>query len=136
MSRSGPTQVSSEPKHWLRVSGHDTMGALEEPSARTKFRVLRHKRKSKVSVQPKIEIYTWATCPYCVRAKALLNSKGVPFQEYSVDGDEVAREAMARRASGRRSLPQIFINDHHIGGCDDLHALDARGKLDGLLRAE
>jgi len=89
-----------------------------------------------VSVQPKIEVYTWATCPYCVRAKALLNSKGVHFQEYSVDGDEVAREAMARRANGRRSLPQIFINDRHIGGCDDLHALDAAGKLDVLLRAE
>lgn len=85
--------------------------------------------------QPKIEIYTWATCPYCLRAKALLSSKGVTFSEYSVDGDEAARAKMAERAQGRRSVPQIFINDRHIGGCDDLHALDAQGGLDPLLKA-
>lgn len=85
--------------------------------------------------EPKVEIYTWATCPYCIRAKALLTSKGVSFQEYSVDGDEGARAAMAQRAQGRRSVPQVFINDQHIGGCDDLHALDARGGLDPLLVA-
>jgi glutaredoxin 3 len=85
--------------------------------------------------QPKIEIYTWATCPYCLRAKALLSAKGVTFSEYSVDGDEAARAKMAERAQGRRSVPQIFINDRHIGGCDDLHALDAQGGLDPLLKA-
>ena len=84
--------------------------------------------------EPKIEIYTWATCPYCLRAKALLKSKGVAFTEYSVDGDEAARDAMALRANGKRSVPQIFINDRHIGGCDDLHALDAQGGLEPLLR--
>jgi len=80
-----------------------------------------------------IEIYTWSTCPFCIRAKGLLNKKGVTYQEYCIDGDEAARSVMVERANGRRSLPQIFINDHHIGGCDDLHALDAQGKLDPLL---
>lgn len=83
----------------------------------------------------KVEIYTWATCPFCISAKKLLNSKGIEFIEYSVDGDEVARDKMAERANGRRSVPQIFINDHHIGGCDDIHALDRQGKLDELLAA-
>jgi glutaredoxin 3 len=81
----------------------------------------------------KVEIYTWVTCPFCVRAKALLNRKGVEFTEYSIDGDEAARAKMAQRANGRRSLPQIFINDYHVGGCDDIHALNAEGELDELL---
>ncbi|MEH2118371.1 glutaredoxin 3 [Nostoc sp.] len=80
-----------------------------------------------------VEIYTWRTCPFCIRAKSLLNNKGVEFIEYNIDGDEVARNKMAQRANGRRSLPQIFINDEHIGGCDDIHALDRQGKLDELL---
>jgi glutaredoxin 3 len=81
----------------------------------------------------KVEIYTWAACPFCVRAKALLKQKGVEFIEYGIDGDESARATMAQRANGRRSVPQIFIDDQHIGGCDDIHALDAQGKLDALL---
>ena len=81
----------------------------------------------------KVEIYTWRTCPFCIRAKSLLARKGVEFTEYSIDGDEAARDKMAQRANGRRSVPQIFINDRHIGGCDDIHALDAKGKLDELL---
>lgn len=84
-------------------------------------------------MNPNVEIYTWSQCPFCIRAKALLKNKGVNFTEYCIDGDEAARAKMAQRANGRRSLPQIFINDQHIGGCDDLHALDARGKLDPLL---
>lgn len=83
----------------------------------------------------KVEIYTWRTCPFCIRAKSLLTTKGVEFVEYSVDGDEAARDKMAQRANGRRSVPQIFINDRHVGGCDDIHALDAQGKLDELLAA-
>ncbi|MBD2459619.1 glutaredoxin 3 [Oscillatoria sp. FACHB-1407] len=82
-----------------------------------------------------VEIYTWSRCPFCIRAKALLNQKGVEFTEYCIDGDEVARAKMSERAHGRRSLPQIFIDDQHIGGCDDLHLLDAQGKLDPLLQA-
>ncbi|MEH1938547.1 MAG: glutaredoxin 3 [Nostoc sp.] len=81
----------------------------------------------------KVEIYTWRTCPFCIRAKSLLKNKGVEFIEYSIDGDEAARNKMAQRANGGRSLPQIFINDDHIGGCDDIHALDSQGKLDELL---
>lgn len=82
---------------------------------------------------PKVEMYTWRTCPFCIRAKDLLRRKGVDFIEYSIDGDEAARAQMARRASGRRSVPQIFINDRHVGGCDDLHELDYQGKLDQML---
>jgi glutaredoxin 3 len=84
-------------------------------------------------MQPNIEIYTWQSCPFCIRAKALLKNKGVEFTEYSIDGDEQARAKMAERSDGRRSLPQIFIDDVHIGGCDDIHDLDAQGKLDPLL---
>ncbi len=83
----------------------------------------------------KVEIYTWRTCPFCIRAKNLLNNKGVDFIEYSIDGDEAARAKMAQRSNGRRSLPQIFINDNHIGGCDDIHALEYQGKLNALLTA-
>jgi len=82
----------------------------------------------------KVEIYTWRTCPFCIRAKHLLKQKGIDFTEYSIDGDEAARTQMSQRAKGRRSLPQIFINDRHIGGCDDIHDLDAEGALDALLQ--
>ncbi len=80
-----------------------------------------------------VEIYTWRTCPFCVRAKQLLREKGVEFTEYAVDGDEAARSKMAERSHGQRSVPQIFINDQHIGGCDDIYDLDDRGELDALL---
>ncbi|MEO1592532.1 MAG: glutaredoxin 3 [Cyanobacteria bacterium J06632_22] len=82
---------------------------------------------------PKVEIYTWSTCPFCIRAKALLNSKDIDYTEYCIDGDESARAKMAERSNGKRSLPQIFINDQHIGGCDDIHALERQGELDKLL---
>lgn len=81
-----------------------------------------------------VEIYTWQTCPYCIRAKVLLKWKGVNFTEYKIDGDGAARIRMAERANGRRSVPQIFINNEHIGGCDDLYGLDREGKLDALLQ--
>jgi glutaredoxin 3 len=81
----------------------------------------------------KVEIYTWSTCPFCIRAKSLLKKKGVDFTEYSIDGDEAARNKMAQRANGRRSVPQIFIDNVHIGGCDEIYNLDARGQLDDLL---
>ncbi|NET11211.1 MAG: glutaredoxin 3 [Merismopedia sp. SIO2A8] len=81
-----------------------------------------------------VEIYTWSTCPFCRRAKQLLNQKGVHYTEYVLDGDEAARDAMvARGTNGRRSVPQVFINNQHIGGSDDLYALERRGQLDGLL---
>ena len=81
----------------------------------------------------KIEIYTWQYCPFCIKAKTLLNKKNIKFTEYKIDGDEAARDEMSLRASGRRSLPQIFINDKGIGGCDDLYALEKENKLDNLL---
>ena len=81
-----------------------------------------------------VEIYTWRTCPFCLRAKQLLREKGVEFTEYSIDGDNEARSKMAERSHGQRSVPQIFINDQHIGGCDDIYDLDARGELDSLLK--
>lgn len=83
-------------------------------------------------VEPKVEIYTWSRCPFCIRAKSLLDKKGVDYTEYCIDGDEAARDEMAERA-GRRSLPQIFIDDQHIGGCDDLHAMERKGSLDEML---
>lgn len=83
----------------------------------------------------KVEIYTWSTCPFCIRAKSLLDQKGVEYTEYNLDGDEAGRSKMAQRANGRKSVPQIFVNDKHIGGCDDIHALDRKGQLDSLLQA-
>jgi glutaredoxin 3 len=82
----------------------------------------------------KVEIYTWRFCPFCIRAKGLLDRKGVIYNEYLIDGDDMGRQTMMRRANGRNTLPQIFIDDRGIGGCDDLHALEARGELDRLLR--
>ena len=81
----------------------------------------------------KVEIYTWQYCPFCNRAKTLLNKKNITFTEYKIDGDESAREKMSIRANGRRSLPQIFIDNNGIGGCDDLYLLEDENKLDSLL---
>lgn len=83
-----------------------------------------------------VEIYTTQTCPYCIRAKRLLTAKGVAFQEYDVSADPDLRAAMTARAHGGRTVPQIFINDEHVGGCDDLHSLDGAGELDALLAKE
>ena len=83
----------------------------------------------------KIEIYTQDFCPYCARAVALFTRKGVAFEEkYAPNGSEARAEAMAR-SGGRTSVPQIFIDGRHIGGCDDLMALDRKGGLDPLLAA-
>ena len=82
---------------------------------------------------PEIEIYTTRYCPYCVAAKRLLSHKGVTFTEIDVSGDRVERSKMVVRASGRMTVPQIFIGATHIGGYDDLYALDRAGKLDPLL---
>ena len=83
----------------------------------------------------KVEIYTWRTCPFCIRAKHRLDSKQVSYTEYAIDGDNAARDAMAERSGGHRSVPEIFIDDRHIGGCDELHALERAGELDPLLAA-
>ena len=80
-----------------------------------------------------VEIYTWETCPFCRKAKEILDSKDVDFTEYMIQGDDDARAKMAARANGRRTVPQIFINDQWVGGCDDLQLLEAEGKLDKML---
>ena len=82
---------------------------------------------------PTIEIYTKAFCPYCSRAKALLEAKGVQYREIPVDFGGELREQMIQRARGRTTAPQIFIREHHVGGCDDLFALDRAGHLDDLI---
>lgn len=81
----------------------------------------------------KIEIYTKAFCPYCTRAKRLLDEKGAAFDEYDITMGGPKRQEMIQRASGRSTVPQIFIDDSHIGGSDDLAALEREGRLDPLL---
>jgi glutaredoxin 3 len=80
-----------------------------------------------------VEIYTTPICPYCHAAKRLLDRKGVAYREIDVSRDQNLRAVMVQRAKGRRTVPQIFIGEVHIGGSDDLHALDHAGKLDPLL---
>ncbi len=80
-----------------------------------------------------VVIYTKATCPYCHAAKALLAKKGVAFEEIGVDGDRAAQAAMAMKADGRSTVPQIFIGGAPVGGCDELYDLDGAGELDALL---
>ena len=80
-----------------------------------------------------VRIYTTPICPYCARAKSLLKKKGADFEEIDVLMDNAARREMEDRSGGARTVPQIFIGDAHVGGCDDLHALEREGKLDALL---
>lgn len=82
----------------------------------------------------KIEIYTTTYCPYCDRAKALLKRKGFEYKEINAEDDEI-RAQMVERAGGKMTVPQIFIGDTHVGGSDDLHALDAKGELDKLINS-
>ncbi|MFN7224182.1 MAG: glutaredoxin 3 [Paracoccaceae bacterium] len=80
-----------------------------------------------------VEIYTTPYCPYCIAAKRLLDKKGVSFTEIDVSRDPAKRQTMMARSGGRHTVPQIFIGGQHVGGCDDLHALDHRKALDPLL---
>ncbi|TCV94616.1 glutaredoxin 3 [Luteibacter rhizovicinus] len=82
---------------------------------------------------PEITIYSTAVCPYCVAAKNLLKSKGLEWSEVRIDTDPAQRDAMLTRSGGRRTVPQIFVNDQHIGGFDDLVAADRSGKLAEIL---
>lgn len=79
-----------------------------------------------------VTMYTTTWCPYCVRAKALLDKKGVAVQQINIEEVDGARDEMVAK-SGRMTVPQIFIGDHHVGGCDDLYALESQGELDALL---
>ena len=83
----------------------------------------------------KVEIYASQFCGFCARAKALLREKGVAYQEYDVDRDPDLRRQMRERAQGRNTVPQIFIDGVHVGGSDDIHALDRAGKLDPMLKS-
>jgi len=84
---------------------------------------------------PRVEIYVKTTCPYCWRAKQLLDSKGVQYEEIVIDWGGADRQTMIQRANGRTTVPQIFIGTLHIGGCDDLMALERAGRLDQLIAA-
>lgn len=84
---------------------------------------------------PAIRIYTAMLCPYCASAKQLLKNKGAEFEEIDLTMKPRQRAELAERAGGRTSVPQIWIGETHVGGCDDLYALDAAGKLDPMLRA-
>lgn len=82
----------------------------------------------------KLQIYTWDHCPYCQKALALLNQKNIQFEQIKLDGKEAEREELAKRTkNNRKSVPQIFIDNVSVGGCDDLHALNASGELDKLI---
>ena len=83
----------------------------------------------------KLEIYTKATCGFCTRAKTLLQTKKIDFEEHRVDGGGPKKDEMVKRAGGRMTVPQIFIGGKHVGGCDDLMTLERDGKLDALLLA-
>ncbi len=89
-----------------------------------------------MAAMPPIEIYTTRYCPYCISAKALLKKKGAAFTEIDVSGDPEKRGEMIARSNGRMTVPHIFIGNVHVGGSDDLHALERAGKLDPLLAQE
>jgi glutaredoxin 3 len=84
-------------------------------------------------IMPAITVYSGPGCPFCERAKMLLKKKGAAFEDINVKADPAKLEEMSQKSQGRKTIPQIFIGDKHIGGCDDLYALDAEGKLDALL---
>ena len=83
----------------------------------------------------RVEVYVKMTCPYCVRAVRLLEAKGVEYDAYPVDSGGAKKQEMVQRAGGRTTVPQIFIDEQHVGGCDDLFALERQGRLDLLLAA-
>ena len=82
-----------------------------------------------------VTIYTKTWCPYCIAAKDLLDQKGIAFTEIEISGKPDLRDEMLRKANGRSTVPQVFIGSRHVGGCDDLYALDRKGELDKLLAA-
>ena len=119
------------------IGGCDDLHIIDEIGTLEQMLYFRDSPLVDVSPKPQqlaqIEIYTWSNCPFSNRAKALLQSKGIEYTEYCIDGDDLAREAMTKRANGRHTLPQIFINDLSIGGCNNLHILEDIGSLDELL---
>jgi len=92
----------------------------------------RHKQANQ-EPEPQVEIYTWRTCPFCLRAKWLLWRRGIRYREYRIGGDTEARRRMAERANGHWTVPEVFIDDVHVGGCEELLALARDGRLDDWL---
>lgn len=92
-------------------------------------------RQGWTGIMDVVEIYTTRTCGYCRAAKELLKSKDIMFREFDVTGDPALRQEMVARAHGRTTVPQIFVGEVHLGGCDDIYALDRTGELDTLLAA-
>ena len=88
------------------------------------------------NVENNVEVYSGDFCPYCMRAKSLLKKKGIAFTEYNVQRENTRRDEMLIRAKGARTIPQIFIGDRHVGGCDELYALERKGELDSWLHPE
>jgi glutaredoxin 3 len=84
----------------------------------------------------KIEVYTTTYCPYCIKAKQLLKAKKLDFEEINVEGDNEARMLLMQKSGGSKTIPQIFINDKHVGGCDDLYNLEDTGELNKLLNTK
>jgi Glutaredoxin, GrxC family len=84
---------------------------------------------------PPITIYSKSWCPYCAAAKRLLDEKGAAYTEIDIEAEPERRAEMVQKAGGRTTVPQIFIGDRHVGGCDDLYALDEKGQLEALLQA-
>ena len=99
--------------------------------ARGRFQTFLYDKKMKQKAD--VEIYTWDHCPYCQKTIKLFETKGIKYTRFRIDGDESARGKMALRANGRKSVPQVFIDGRHIGGCDDTHALDEKGEFDKLV---
>lgn len=93
----------------------------------------RKQMTERTSKTPYVEIFTTQTCPYCVKAKKLLDQKGIAYTAIDLTNDEEGRISLIKRANGRRTVPQIFIEDYHVGGCDDLYALNESGELYALL---
>ena len=87
------------------------------------------------SAMPPITIYSKSWCPYCAAAKRLLDEKGAAYTEIDIEEEPEKRAEMVQKAGGRTTVPQIFIGEHHVGGCDDLYALDEKGRLEALLQA-
>ncbi len=106
---------------------------VAKPEAKEQPKIVA-KNKVKEGIMNHVEIYTTKTCPYCDRAKKLLTKKGIPYHEIDVSSDADLRQSMTDRANGRRTVPQIFIANVSIGGCDDLYALETAGELDALLK--
>ena len=105
-------------------------------SVLTQFSHINSRAENMVEQNASIVIYTKGYCPYCVKAKDLFDKKGLQYTEINIEKDQQLMQEVIRKSGGRRTFPQIFINDQHIGGCDDLYQLNQNGKLEKILNGE